>query len=283
MGDFDRILTAYEHRQTQVVDDLMAELDASAGERARLRLVAQLVQSIIHTFGTFEADRAAVVDSGSSATSAAAGREPEQSLNVSLRSLVDSGGLTAWQARFINLNLGLRRSVLVSGASDNGRSTLLNALVGLLPSSHRLVFIDNEGDVLPVMQERRRACGGRSDVVQIAADAGSPARAKAVHKAAGMKPDWIVIGELAVEDGPPFLEALQGSCGGLATIPTIEPEAQLNEWLLGDRKMADRLARVKPLVLNLREERGDQPSVIEVMEVAVKDGTAVLTPHTGLT
>ena len=47
--------------------------------------------------------------------------------------------------------------------------------------------------------------------------------------------------------------------------------------------MADRLARVKPLVLNLREERGDQPSVIEVMEVAVKDGTAVLTPHTGLT
>ncbi len=98
-----------------------------------------------------------------------------------------------------------------------------------------------------------------------------------------MKPEWIVVGELAVEEIPAFLDALQGGCSGLATMTAAEPGALLNHPLVADRKMARRLARVKPLVLHLQKERDGMPRMVDVMEVAVKGDAAVLIPHTGLT
>ena len=136
MPDFDRILVAYEDRQTQVVDNLVAELDASAEERARLRLVAQLVQSIIHTFGTFEADRVSSLDADdvedrrpSLSALALSETKPGQIPDLTLRSLVDTGCPTVWQARLITLNLGLKRNMLISGEMGVGKSTFLNALL----------------------------------------------------------------------------------------------------------------------------------------------------------
>ncbi len=281
--DFDRILVAYEDRQTQVVDDLVAELDASGEERARLRLVSQLVQSIIHTFGTFEADRASSRDDGDVgarrlplSASAPGDRRPGEILHVTLRDLVDTGCPTVWQARRITLNLGLKRNMFISGEPGTGKSSLLNSLVAQLPANQHLVVIDEEEDVLPVI-------GERADVSRMVAAAGSQARTDAFRRAADMKPDWIVVGELAAEDIPSFLDALQGGPGGLATIATTEPDAPFNRALVANRKVAQRLTRVKPLVLHLQRERDGMPRLLDMLEVSVKAGTVALTSQAGLT
>ena len=98
-----------------------------------------------------------------------------------------------------------------------------------------------------------------------------------------MKPEWIVVGELATEEVPAFLDTLQGGCSGLATMTAAEPGALLNHPLVANRKMAQRLARVKPLVLHLQKERDGMPRIVDMLEVAIRADAAVLIPQTGLT
>lgn len=307
MQDFDRILIAYGQRQTDMVDDLVAELDASPEERARLRVVAQLVQSIVHTFGTLDSEWSALQSNGFVERRSPSPlpqvvrpeqrmARPEQSdiVHTSLRSLVDADSLTAWQARFINMNLGLKRTVFICGEPMSGRSTFLNALIGLLPVSQRLVLVADEAEGLPVVKDR-------PGIVQKSA-VGWTARVEALREAARTKPDWMLVEELAAEEGSDFLEALQGSCGGLASIAACEPggesaaegagvdaagpfaalEAPLNTWLATDRKAAQRLAHLRPLVLHVHRQDDDEALVVELLEANVKDGKAVLTPHSGL-
>lgn len=279
VSEFDRILVAYGERQNRVVDELMAELEATPEERARLRVVAQLVQTVVHTFGTLETDWATLpargfVERRSPSPLPAAPQQLGETVNMSVRSLVDSGALTAWQARCINLNLGLKRTVFLCGSDENARSTLLNALLGLLQGTQRLVVVDGEEGRLPIVKER-------SGIMQIAA-AGMPAREEAFREAVRTRPDWIVVRELEEEDGPSYLDSLHGSCGGVGTLRAEQAGATFDAWIVKDRKCAQRLVRLKPLILHLKEAKDDRPGAVELLEATVRDGRTVLTPHTGL-
>lgn len=278
MLDFDRILVAYRDRQTQVVDQIMEELDATPEERARLRLVAQLVQSVVHTFGTLDGDRAAFEAAGFVERRAPSPLPlvpgPGDILNLSMRALVDSGSLTAWQARCININLGLKRTILIFGGSGSGKSTLLNGLIGLLPGNQRLVVVDEEEGRLPVLSER-------PSTVQLAGTS-ARTRPEAFREAARSRPDWIVVQELSPADGPSFLDCLQGSCGGLATVTEEEPEPTLASWIVEDRKRTQGLARLKPLLLRLKQDEDGRPYLVDLLEATVKDGEVVVTSHSSL-
>ncbi len=281
VSDFDRILVAYGERQSQMVDALVAELEATPEERARLRVVAQLVQQVVHTFGTLETDWAAlsshdfVERRAPSPLPVIVDAEPGQVLNLSMRALVDAGVLTAWQARVINMNLGLKRSMFVCGPADAGKSTLLNGLIGLLPVGQRLALVEADEEALPMAKER-------SGAHQLSAS-GTLERVEAFRQASRQKPDWIAVRGLTAEESFCFVDALQGSCGGLATVVADRLEVPFNAWLSEDRKMAQRLSRLKPLVVHLRRDDEGRPRLVALMEVSVREGRAVLTPYTGLT
>ena len=88
-------------------------------------------------------------------------------LNVPMRSLVDSNTATAWHARFLNASLGMKRTMIVSGEANVGKSTLVNALINFLPRDQRLVVIDESDDGLPAVR-------GRSFTVQLKGKQGTP-------------------------------------------------------------------------------------------------------------
>ena len=173
MPEFDRILTAYEHRLRQLTDELVADLDPSAEERLHLALVTQLVQSIVRTYDSFQITRPVDLDASTSVMYAAAGQEGRGILNVPLRSLVDSGTLSPAQARYLNGNLGMRRTSFISGGANVGKSTVLNALIGLLPGDMRLAVIRDDMEELPALR-------GRPVLVQITAQSGTPDREASV-------------------------------------------------------------------------------------------------------
>jgi Type II/IV secretion system protein len=266
MADFERIITAYERGLRQLSDAVFAKLDPSAEERDRIQLLDQLLVGLLQSYGSYHLSRASQLDASTSvmyasATQQVGGRAAAQLLNVPLRSLVDSNTVSTWQARFLNSSLGMKRSLIVTGTKQTGKSTLLNSLVQLLPVDQRLVAIEDD-EQLPALR-------GRSFTVHLTAKPGTPASANALGKAAGMHPTWIVLGELQRGDALPFLRALGGGISGLATIVAPDPEVVLIEWLGRQPELAEHLRLVAPLVAHVDRNNVGQPRLARLCEVTV--------------
>jgi type IV secretory pathway ATPase VirB11/archaellum biosynthesis ATPase len=120
---------------------------------------------------------------------------------------------------------------------------------------------------------------GRSFTVQLKAKNGTPARATAFRKAADMKPNWLVVGELSLRDGPNFLRALAPGSSGLATVQTPDPEAALSDWLAMSKAAADDLAKLDLVLVHMGRDQGGRPRIEKIFEAAVEEGGLVLTPR----
>ncbi len=272
MPSIDRVLSAYERGLKKLADDLATENKCSAEDRAQLDLVARMLQAVVNAYSTHQLDQAPI-QALSGGGLLGGGQPGQRVLNVSLRRLVDDHLMTPWYARFLNSNLQLKRTIIISGSSHVGKSTLLNALIDLLPKDHRIVSIDDTDDDLPILQER-------SFTVQLKAKRGTPARNASFRKASDMKPTWVVAGELARRDGPGFLDALNvGVTGGLTTVEAPDPENILNEWLALSKSAAEQIKILNPLVVHLARENGGQPHVQRVIEVTTDRGNLVITPR----
>jgi type IV secretory pathway ATPase VirB11/archaellum biosynthesis ATPase len=268
---FNRILAAYEQGIKKLAEELAAQTNPSPTERAQLMLMTRVLQAVVKTYEANELDEA-ITQEGLRSIIGADG-VPRRVLNVSLRRLVDDALMTPWYARFLNSSLQIKRTIFISGESAVGKSTLLNALIDLLPKDHRIVSIDETDEGLPILSER-------SFTVQLQAKGGTPARAQVFRKASDMRPTWVVVGELTRRDGPLFLEALTGSqCGGLTTMQTPHPESTLNDWLAAHKAAADQLRKLNPLVVHLVKENGGLPHVERVIEVTTDKGCLVVTPR----
>jgi type IV secretory pathway ATPase VirB11/archaellum biosynthesis ATPase len=273
MPPIDRILDAYEQGLARLADDLIAQSNPSDEDRAHLMLLARLLQGLVDTYKAHQLDQAATLEVAGTALLGAAGHAPHRVLNVSLRRLVDDNLMTPWYARFLNSSMQLKRSIIISGGPNAGKSTLLNALIDLLPRDHRIVAIDEVDDGLPVLRDR-------SFTVQLKAKRGTPARAAVFRRAGEMKPTWVVTGEVARRDGPGFLDTLaSGVTGGLTTVQTLDPEATLNEWLALNKATADQLQKLNPLVVHLVRDDEGRPRVERVIEVTTDRGNLVVTPR----
>ncbi|HEY5528685.1 MAG TPA: ATPase, T2SS/T4P/T4SS family [Thermoleophilia bacterium] len=272
MAKVDRILAAYEHGLRRLADDLVAELDPSEEDKADLMLVVQLLEAVVRTYDAFQLNRSPALEASKSVMYAAAAQPERRVLNVPLRSLVEHNTLTAWQARFLNGSIGLKRTIIVSGEANVGKSTLLNALVELIPRDQRVVVVDDADEELPAVR-------GRSFTVQLKAKRGTVARANTFRKAADMKPNWIVTGELARRDGPAFLEALAAGSSGLATIQTPDPEVTLTDWLAANRATPDQLNSANPIVVHMERDQGGRPRIDKVVEAKMVGELLVLTPR----
>ena len=264
-----RILAAFEPRLAKLAADLIAETEPSAEDRAHLLLVAHLAQGVIKSYGSHQLDLAAAMEAAKGGLTGSSAQQ--RVLNVSLRRLVDDNLMTPWYARFLNSNLGMKRTIIISGGPKVGKSTLLNALIDLLPRDHRIVTIDDTDEGLPTLRDR-------SFTVHLKAKRGTPARAAVFRRAREMKPTWVVAGELVRRDGPGFLQALTaGSTGGLTTVQTMDPEATLNDWLAMNNPVADHRIQPYPFVCPLVVGALGAPRVERVIEVTTDRGNLVVT------
>lgn len=273
MPALDRVLSAYERGIKKLAEDLATENKCSPEDRAHLTLLARMLQAVVNSYSSHQLDQATIEAMSTGQLLGGGGQSGPRVLNFSLRRLVDDHLMTPWYARFLNSSLQLKRTIIISGLANVGKSTLLNALIDLLPRDHRIVSIDDSDEGLPVLQER-------SFTVQLKAKRGTPARNTSFRKAAEMKPTWVVAGELARRDGPGFLDALNaGLTGGLTTVESPDPENILNEWLALSKGMAQQLKILNPLVVHLVREDGGQPHVERVIEVTTDRGNLVVTPR----
>jgi Flp pilus assembly CpaF family ATPase len=270
VAGFERILAAYEHGMQKLADELVAEMDPTDEERGHLLLASQMAQAVVRAYDSFRLDRGQGLDAAKSVMYAAANQPERRVLNVPLRTLVDNNTLTGIEARLISGSLNMRRTIIISGGGNVGKSTLLNALVEMLPRDHRLVAVNDADDELPALRDR-------SFAVQLTAKRGTSARASVFRKAADMKPTWIIAGELLRREGPAFFEIIEPGMAGLATVETPDPQLILADWLSMSRDVGEQLKAVKPLFVHMERDQGGRPRVQRLVEAGVDGAKPVLT------
>ncbi len=150
---------------------------------------------------------------------------------TSLRELVDLGSIPEWYARLLSCAVALRQDLAVAGGTGSGKTTLLNALSCEIPTTERIVTIEDSAEL---------KFGRHPHVVRLEArDAsiegeGAVSIRDLVANALRMRPDRIVVGEVRGAECVDMLSSMQtGHDGSLTTLHAgSEEEAVLRLVLL---------------------------------------------------
>ncbi|HWW82257.1 MAG TPA: ATPase, T2SS/T4P/T4SS family [Vicinamibacterales bacterium] len=146
-----------------------------------------------------------------------------QSQYFTVGELVRTGTLTERQLAVISQAIEKRHTILISGGTGTGKTTLLNALAGCLPVNDRLVLIEDTAELQVtaanlVRFEARRAVAGLPAI-----SIRDLLRASLRHR-----PDRILVGEVRGGEAFDLLQALNtGHCGTLSTIHANSAEQAL--------------------------------------------------------
>jgi type IV secretion system protein VirB11 len=157
---------------------------------------------------------------------AAARTDParDAAADADLEALIDAGELIG----FLKLAVKRRKTVVISGGTASGKTTLLNALVKEIARSERLVVIE---DAPEVRLDHPNAVGlvavrGELGEAQVDADA-------LLAAALRLRPDRILLGELRGREAFAWLRAVNsGHPGSTTTVHADSPAGALDQIAL---------------------------------------------------
>lgn len=139
----------------------------------------------------------------------------------SLNQLVDSGSVDASGADVITELIAHQRSFLITGGTGSGKTTVLGAMLSLVPPTDRIVVVEDTAELQPAhphvvrMQSRPANIEG----------AGQISMRDLVRQALRMRPDRIVVGEVRGAEVVDLLTALNtGHQGGCGTVHANSPQ-----------------------------------------------------------
>jgi pilus assembly protein CpaF len=131
-----------------------------------------------------------------------------------LDDLVSAGSLDVEAADLLRAAMSDGRSILVSGATHAGKTTLLSALIAAAPREHRVVTVEETFELavdapdLVALQGRQPSLEGTGEVTL----------RRLVKEALRMRPDRLVVGEVRDAEALDLLLALNTGVPGAATI-----------------------------------------------------------------
>jgi len=164
-----------------------------------------------------------------------------------------------------------RRTILISGGTGTGKTTLLNALASYIPDTERIVVIEDTSELQIakpdlVRLEARRAQGGLPAITM----------RDLLRTTLRLRPDRILVGEVRGGEAFDLLQALNtGHAGSLSTIHANSAEQALSRFTncilqsgidLPYAAIRANIAEVFSLVIHI-ERRHGQRFVSEVLEV----------------
>jgi pilus assembly protein CpaF len=140
-----------------------------------------------------------------------------------IENFVANRTLDSRMAYFLNACIAGRQNILISGGTGTGKTTLLNALIALVPPHERVITIEDTAEIpiiLPnqvKMMTKPKSLGGEAVLAR-----------ELVLNALRMRPDRIIVGECR---GPEALDMVQamntGHQGSMTTIHANSPRDAL--------------------------------------------------------
>ncbi len=151
---------------------------------------------------------------------------------LTIEDLVDIGTMTRQLADFLEACVKGKVSIVVSGGTGTGKTTMLNALSSFIPEDERIISIEDSVE-LQLQQRHRIRLESRPANIE---GKGLVAIRDLVRNALRMRPDRIVVGEVRGAEAIDMLQAMNtGHEGSLTTLHANSPR--------------DALARIETMVL----------------------------------
>jgi len=134
---------------------------------------------------------------------------------LQMRDFIQKNTLTPQMAELLSALVKVKCNIIISGGTGSGKTTLLNILSGFIPSSERIVTLEDtaelqlQQDHVVRMETRLPNIEGKGEITMRAL----------VKNALRMRPDRIVIGEVRSSEVIEMLQAMNtGHDGSLTTI-----------------------------------------------------------------
>src|SRR5258707_28515 len=187
------------------------------------------------------------------------GRDP-----ITARNMLENKTLTEPMLELLSSMVKGRLNLLISGGTGAGKTTLLNVLSGYIPSTDRIVTIEDAAE-LQLKQEHVVRLETRPPNIE---GKGAVRQRQLVINSLRMRPDRIVVGEVRGEEAFDMLQAMNtGHEGSLTTVHA--------------NSTRDALARIENMVsmanLNI-PERAVRPQIVSAIHAVIQvarlsDGT----------
>ncbi|TAK27607.1 MAG: CpaF family protein [Chloroflexota bacterium] len=192
--------------------------------------------------------------------------------------MISFGTLTPEMVEFLRACVQVRLNILVSGGTGSGKTTLLNVLSSFIPSTERIVTIEDPAE-LQLQQRHTVRLETRPANVE---GRGLIGQRELVRNALRMRPDRIIVGEVRAGEAFDMLQAMNtGHDGSLTTVHANSPRdalARIENMVLMSglelpvRAIREQVSSALHVILQLARLPDGTRKVIYVTEVAGMEG-----------
>jgi pilus assembly protein CpaF len=201
----------------------------------------------------------------------------------SMERLVEIGSLTAHMAQFLQLCVHYRKNILVSGGTGSGKTTFLNALSESIPTSERIVTIEDAAE-LRLVQPHVLSLEARPPNVE---GRGEVTIRDLVRNALRMRPDRIIVGECRGGEALDMLQAMNtGHDGSMTTghansprdlLSRVEVMVLMAGMDLPVRAIREQISSAVDIIVQQTRFSDGRRRVTSIVEVDGMEGEVILT------
>jgi len=198
-----------------------------------------------------------------------------------LERLVEFGALPACAAEFLHGACKSRVSIVISGGTGSGKTTMLNALSAAISHKERMITIEDAAELqlqqphVVRMETRPPNIEGKGEIRQ----------RELVKNALRMRPDRVILGEVRGEEAFDMLQAMNtGHEGSMATIHANNPReaiTRLEQMVamggmnLSNEAVRGQIASAVHMIVQVNRLSDGQRKVTHVTEITGMEGQVV--------
>lgn len=185
-------------------------------------------------------------------------------------------------AEFMKLCVWLRKNIIVAGGTGSGKTTLLNLLSGYIPSSERIITVEDAAE-LRLRQPHVVRLEARAANIE---GKGAVTIRDLVRNCLRMRPDRILVGECRGGEALDMLQAMNtGHDGSLTTvhansprdvISRLETMVLMSGMDLPSRAIREQIASAVDIIIHESRMSDGSRKVVAVTEVTGLEGSQVV-------